>query len=224
MKHRIFAWFVPVLAVSVLTGCTDFFSTSLASWTRRDADSLIPPVTTGNIDDLLKQTEKDSDASLALLKKIRDAGKNASGDEAAALQLAALKAASNATKPVESLMKNGGDLQNIDPANAEELITNAINDMPNLSSTGDLLTEIIPDPDTNPDEFQAFVDAADPLDLATAAVMILMASDAVDSGDPVDYITNYTPGSSPLAEALAKAAQGKGNETVDGLLSNMHLT
>jgi hypothetical protein len=230
MKNIKNAMYVPVfLLVSVLiVSCTDFFSTSLAPWAQRDPDSLIPKVTTGNVKDLVRQAANNPDLSLAVLKKIRDAEKKASGGDATALQLAALDAASNATGPVQTMLKHADELQNIDTEDgAKELVVKVIDDMTNLSETGKLLKEIIPDPVADPPGFQAFVDAADPVDLAMAAAMVLLAADAANSPDKADYITNYAPGSSPLAEALAVAAVNKDTDGKMGpaadLLKNLGL-
>lgn len=198
----------------LLFSCTDFFSTSLAPWAARDPNSLIPPVTTGNVDELIAGAENNPDMSLAILKKINDALKGADADEASSLQAAALEAAANASGLGPAILNQADDISQImeDKDNAKGLVIDALNDMPNLKETGETLTSILPEPGTP--EFAAFVEKADADDLATAAA-ILLAAEAKNQGE--DYINTFdasaATGSAKLAVELAAAASRKYEET-----------
>jgi hypothetical protein len=219
MKGKYFVRFVIVFILwPLFFSCTDFFSTSLASWAARDPASLIPAVTTGNVDELIDDSENNPDMSLAVLKKIGDALERASPDDASTLQAAALEAAANASGFGPTLLNKASDISSLmeDKNNAKGLIIDTINDMPNLQETGEILTAVIPEPDTP--EFDAFIEKADADDLATAAA-VLLAAEAKSSSDSGDYINNFdssASGLSPsanLAVKLAGEASKKYEET-----------
>jgi hypothetical protein len=203
------------LAVS----CTGFFSTTLAPWAARDPASLIPPVNTGNVKDLVAGSENNPDMSLELLKKIRDAANNAGGDEAAELQAAALQAAVNASGLGGAVLNSVDKIAEIvdDPEAAKDL-AGILDDMPNLEQAGGVLAETLPEPGTP--EFDAFVEKAAPDDLAAAAVALL-ASEA--KGQEDDFIDNFDPAivdteAAKLAVALAEAAAKKYEDDDSGSL------
>jgi hypothetical protein len=199
---------IPVLGT--LASCTDFFSTSLASWAKRDPASLIPTVTTGNVKELIVLAEKDPDLSLELLKKIKAAADRAGPAEAAALRAAGLKAGTNAVDLGSSLINNITDIADVgDMDQAKGMLSDAINDMPNLAETSAALSGLIPDP-SDTAAFDAFTAAADLNDLAMAAV-ILLAAEAKASGNSSNYISNITTPTAapPLVQALAAAAKAK---------------
>jgi hypothetical protein len=198
-------------AVFVVGSCTVFFSTSLASWAKRDTDGLLPPVTAGNVRELIDMAGTDPAMSLSLLGKIGDAVNGSSGDVKAGLQAAALKAAANAVQPAQAVLKHAGSLTEInDSGEAVDLFNKVLGDMKNLTAAADLVTNLLPAnavPGDN--EFDRFAAASDPQDLAMIAAVIF-AADAVKSGDSAAYLTGYTTGgSSDLAEALAQAALDK---------------
>jgi hypothetical protein len=233
MKHR----FIPGLLAGVMAlfiSCTEFFSTSLAPWAARDPDKLIPKVTVSNVGGLIEQAENDPDLSLALLKKISDAAKNASGGDKAELQNAALEAATNASGLGQAVLGRAGEIASLEtPEDAQKLLTNAINDMTNLEAAASVLTGTLPDPSDAP-AFQSFVDAASPDDLATAAALLL-AGEAKKSGDIDNYIDGFDKnGSSQLSPAeelavkMAEAAMDKYTATgaggpLEDLLSGLNL-
>jgi hypothetical protein len=207
--------------ICLFFSCTDFFSTSLAPWAARNPDSLVPPVTTGNVDELVAGAENNPDLSLAILKKIKEALEGANPDDASSLQSAALEAAANASGFGPTLLNKASDISEImeNPDNVKGLVIDAINDMPNLKETGETLIAIVPDPSTP--EFADFVAKADADDLATAAA-ILLASTAKDSLDGEGFINDFDPSapdippSATLAVELAKAAAQKYSETESG--------
>jgi hypothetical protein len=167
-------------------------------------------VNTGNVKDLIAGSENNPDMSLELLKKIRDAAGDAGGDEAAELQAAALQAAVNASGLGGAMLNSVDEIAKfMDDPEASKNLSKTINDMPNLEETGEVLTETLPEPGTP--EFDAFVDKADPDDLAAASVALL-ASEA--RGQDEDFIDNFDPdaadtGAAKLAVALAEAAAKK---------------
>ncbi|MDR2371236.1 MAG: hypothetical protein LBD71_07125 [Treponema sp.] len=214
-------------ALALFLSCTGFFSTSLASWAQRDPAGLLPALTAANVNDLVKKTANDPALSLELLKKIKNTVNSVSGGEKALLQAAALNAAANAAAPVKAVQKYiDGDTE-VNKNNAADLFNKITGELKNRAETAETLKGILPAAAVpgNP-EFDAFVNAADPYYLALAAA-ILFADDAVKSGDSAGYMAAYTsPGASPLAEALTKAAFDKGGDTLGiagDLLDNLHL-
>jgi hypothetical protein len=202
--------FLTALAAGLVFSCTGFFSTSLAPWAARDSVSLIPPVDAGNVQGLVAGAENSPDMSLELLKKIRDAANGAGGEEAAALQTAALQAAVNASGLGAALLNSMNDIAGIidNPESARDF-TGVLNDMPNLEQAGAVLMETLPEPGTP--EFDMLVEKAGPDDLAAAAVALL-ASEAKGKGE--NFINDFDPsaadaGSARLAVALAEAAAKK---------------
>lgn len=190
-----------------LGSCRQFFTTSLAPWAARNPASLIPPVTTTNIDELLTKFANNPDQSLALLDKIADALDTASATDAAVLQAAALQAASNASGVATSVFSNAGTMLETLQGSGDiiPVISDAIAGLSNLAPSATALTSILPDP-SDTDAFDAFVAQASPEDLAMAAIVLLAAEAQADSGGVEDYITNFNPASpNPGAEALAVA-------------------
>ncbi|MDR1617506.1 MAG: hypothetical protein LBS06_00480 [Treponema sp.] len=222
--------FCAAAVLCMLTSCTDFFSTSLASWAQRSPSSLIPGVTTGNVQDLIRTAENDPELSLEVLKKIRDAANRAGPEAAARLQAAGLKAGVNAVDMGSSLVNSIGNMTDVgDPDEAKGMLVNTINAMPNLAETGAVLSDLIPDP-SNTAAFEAFTAAADLNDLAMAAT-VLLAADAKASGNSAAYINAVDGTSSTVSGkvlALANAAKvkydaGDGGGLVGDLLEGLGL-
>jgi hypothetical protein len=216
--NRYSIWIFGLLLIFLLAAaisCSQFFSTSLAPWAARDPASLIPPVTTGNVGELITMSENDPDMSLEVLKRIKDAAKNADPDKASDLQAAALKAAANASGIGSALLQQAGNISELmnNAGNPQDLIVNTLNSMNNLNSAGDNLVEILPAPGTP--EFDAFVAKASADDLAIAAA-VLLAAEAKSAVNSEDYINSFDgTGTGPqveLAIELAKAADAKGTE------------
>jgi hypothetical protein len=212
--NQFFRFFAVLVAAGLVCSCTEFFSTSLAPWAARDASSLIPPVTTGNVNDLITGSENNPDMSLAVLKKIQDAVNGASAEEASSLQAAALQAASNASGIGPVLLNKAGNISDVvnNPDSARDMVVDAINEMPNLKETGEALAAVLPEPGTP--AFDAFVEKASADDLATAAA-VLLAAEAKDKD--ADFINNFDPAaantsSAQLAVALGTAASKKFDE------------
>ncbi|GHV94773.1 hypothetical protein AGMMS50293_10930 [Spirochaetia bacterium] len=212
--------FVPMFLLATAISCSQFFSTSLAPWAARDPASLIPPVTTGNVNELIEMAENDPDMSLEVLKRIKDAAQNADSDKAGDLQAAALKAAANASGIGSALLQQAGNISELmdNADNAIDLIVDVLNSMNNLNAAGDNLVEILPTPGTS--EFDAFVAKSSADDLAIAAA-VLLAAEAKSVSDSKDYLDSFDgSGTGPqveLAIALAKAADTKGMELSSSL-------
>ncbi|MDR1278429.1 MAG: hypothetical protein LBK02_06735 [Treponema sp.] len=202
------------IAAGLVSSCTGFFSTSLATWAARDPESVLPPVTTGNVTDLISTSENNPDMSLAVLKKIKDAVDNASPEEASSLQAAALQAAANASNMGPTLLNKVADISSVTNSadDAKQLVIDTINDMSNLSETSNVLTAVLPEPGTP--SFDVFIEKANADDLATAAA-VLIAAEAKGKVDSDEYINNFDPSSPDLSSSavlaieLAKAATQK---------------
>ena len=230
LRNVILIGMVVISAIS----CRQFFTTSLAPWAARDPASLIPPVTTGNIDDLLEQSANNPDQSLALLDKIANVITTASAADAAVLQAASLTAASNASGVATAVLQNTGTLLDTMQNNGDiiPVISDAISGLSNLESTADLLATVLPDP-SDTAAFDAFVAQASPEDLAMAAI-VLLASEAQAAGGVDTYITSFdpntpSPGAETLAVALASAAAASyaasgGTGPLADILAGLNLT
>jgi hypothetical protein len=202
---------IPILgALCLLVSCTEFFSTSLAPWAARDPNKLIPPVTLGNVGDLIEMAENNADMSLAVLKGIDTAVKKASGDNKTALQAAALEAAVNAAGLGSAVLNNADKLTTVDEDNAVDLVVNAINGMKNLEAACDTLMSILPDPVLEPEAFDAFAEKAGPEELAMAAAMLLAGAakeEAKESGVSMsEYIETFSPDNEVNSESANVAA------------------
>jgi hypothetical protein len=216
-KSHMIRFFVISAAAALIFSCTDFFATSLAPWAARDPNSLIPPITAGNINDLIAGAENNPDLSLAILKKIGGALDGAGSGEVSSLQAAALKAAANASGLGPALMNKMGQIsdvvENVDMA--QDVIIDTLNDMSNLEAAGAALAGVLPSPGTP--AFDAFVEKSSPDDLATASALLL-ASEAKGAINDEDYIKNFNPAdpdisdSALLAVELAAAASQKMDE------------
>jgi hypothetical protein len=213
--------------------CTDFFSTSMASWAQRDPSSLVPGITTGNVQYLIRRSEKDPDLSLEVLKNIKAAADRAGPEAAAFLRAEGLKAGANAVDLGSSLLGSIGDIADVgDPGEAKGMLVNAINAMPNLAETGTVLRGLVPDSSSDPIAFNAFIAAADLNDLAMAAA-VLLAAEAKASGDSAAYIDGIDladPAKPPsgLVQILAEKAKekydaGGGDGLVGDLLEGLGL-
>jgi hypothetical protein len=188
-----FFGFALFAAAGLLASCTDFFSSSLAPWAARDPASLIPPVTAGNVQDLIAQAENDPNLSLTVLRRIKEAKAKASGEELSRLQASALTAAVNATGLGSSLLSKAGEITSVigDAEKAKGLVVSAINGMSNLAETSELLGDILPAPGDD-GAFQSFVDAADSESLVMSTA-VLLAAESQKHGDAEEYIENFDP-------------------------------
>ncbi|MDR1177935.1 MAG: hypothetical protein LBK64_03830, partial [Spirochaetaceae bacterium] len=164
----------PVLGVFSLVSCTDFFSTSLATWAQRDRTKLTIKVTASNVDDLIAQNGNDPDTSLAILKGIETALKGASGQSKLDLESAALEAAANAAGLGNTVLgKSKAILDAIEsaPSDVLALVEDVIDSLKNLNATASTLLAALPHPG-DPTAFDAFIDNSDPTKLALAAAVL----------------------------------------------------
>jgi hypothetical protein len=203
-------------ALLLCVSCTDFFSTSLAPWAARDPSKLVPAVTTGNVDELIALAENNPDMSLEVLKKIKNAAENASPEDKAKLQAAALEASVNASGLAQAVLNNAGEIASIENTDdAKKLVLDAINSMPNLEDAGALLNQIIPPPadPLHPEDdpaFTSFTDNASVDELAMAALVLIAgeAKQTANSGGSAsleDYIDSVDPANPTVSQELAVA-------------------
>jgi hypothetical protein len=227
LKTKPVPLFLVFLAAALAVSCSDFFTHSLGEWAQRDPDSLIPPVTTGNVNDLIALAENDPRLSLALLKKIASSG-DASDPS---MRAAALQAAANASGLGAAILQNAGDINDLDEDEAREVVAKVVNGLANLETVSALLTGMLPDKTTDPAGWDNFVAASDPGDLAMTAA-ILLAAEAKKSGNPSDYFNTFDKtdaastnnGTEKLAVALAgKAAENSGSDFLGDMLTGLGL-
>jgi hypothetical protein len=195
---------------------------------------MIPPVTTDNVDELIKMAENDPDLALAVLKGIQTALKGASGSEAGRLRAAAVRTATNAAAIGSSLLNNLGEVSaSMNRGKAVQFATDAMNGMKNLSETRDILVAVIPDSKADKEGFDAFINAARAEELAIAS-LTLIAAEAKEQGDNVNgYVTSFDPSrtlSPPeklaikfAGEAVKKTFDEKYNGSLKSLLEGLNL-
>ena len=228
MKHYgIFRFLLIPAALALCVSCTDFFTTSLGEWAARDPDKLIPSVNAGNVNDILSQVDNDPNASLAVLKKIKNAMANASPEDAIVLQNAALEAAVNSVGLVQAVLGVVTSLDEINVGSAPQKIADAVNGMKNLGSVGDELFAILPDVDDDPDsDFQKFITQASPDDLAFAAVVLLAGEAKQKSGGNLEeYMSTFDPGNtgsnSDIENLAVELVKGIDPTTLTGPLGDI---
>ncbi|MDR1143553.1 MAG: hypothetical protein LBK77_04935 [Spirochaetaceae bacterium] len=213
MKIKRILFFLPFLWFPL--SCSDFFTHSLAEWAQRDPGSLIPEVTPGNVEELIRLSENNPGMSLEVLKGI--AGSDKKSDPA--MQAAALRAAANAADIANSLLKNISDVASgsMDSATSRSVMIDAVGDMQNLADTGAALRAILPNSTVSTD-----YDGLDPADLAIAA-MVLLAAEARQTGDAAGYIDSVPsgPGTGNLAVIKAMAQSSKSRYTGGGFLGDL---
>jgi hypothetical protein len=207
----------------LLFSCTQFFSTSWASWAARDPAQLIPAVTRANVNDLVKSFEDDPDGSFALLKKIKEAHDGAASPE---LEVAALKAAINSVDLINAIVGVVGELSNLgnfdNPDEVRNIIEKALGGMKNLEAVGETLSAILPAP--NSSDFDNFVNAASVEDLAMGAIVLLLGEASKQDADNLeDFLENpdkYLSASDTwkLAQEMVAQAIVKG---ITGLLGDV---
>ena len=219
---------LPFLFILLFLGsCTDFFSTSWASWAARDPSKLIPDVTVGNVNELIEKAENDPALSLEVLKKIAKAVNNSSGKNKAVLQAAAVEAAVNAVGLGQTMLSVSGELYNIinDEDAATAATKKAIKNMPNLEETSSTLYNTLP---KNPasKEFDNFVNTASAEDIAMAAIVLYAGAAREHPAGIDDYVDNFDsdPDTNPSDEAtlalhLADALEHRQDELPESLRS-----
>ena len=216
-KKHFLLFFCLFLAMTVLfPSCTDFFSTSWASWAARNPSGLIPTVTLDNLNELIEISENDPDLSLELLTGIAEALNGASDEEKEELQAAAVEVAINAVGLGQTIISAAGAIANIKTAEDAKIVAiDVINRMPNLEETSSVLFDILNDADA----FQTFINNASLEDIAMTAILIF-AGEAKNSGDVEYFVAHFNPNPDPadepelaLAVDLAKYIVGSGRES-----------
>ncbi|MDR3138898.1 MAG: hypothetical protein LBT95_04405 [Treponema sp.] len=198
-----------------LASCSDFFSTPLFPGAARDPSRLIPPVTVNNVDDLILKSENNPALALAVLQKIQAALKGLSEDEARRLQVAALKAAANAVAIGPSLFNSlGGMPTSLKQGQMRDLLADALKGIPNLPETGAALVAVIPDPEGDKGNFDAFTKSAKTDDLVFASLTLVAAEVKENGSNLKDYIASFNasdqlPPQADLAVRIAQAAAKK---------------
>lgn len=166
------------LALTVsLASCeqiTGFFSNSWGKNLTRDPEKVFPTVTSKNAQKLADETAGDPAAAAVLLRKIKEAAKNATGAEKEALLKAGLTAANNASDLTGLLLGNATKLKNLSDGDTDQALddlTGIMKQAGNVSDTAQNLEELFKDADA------ATYNAMPPDELATAAFIL-----AIDEG------------------------------------------
>jgi hypothetical protein len=199
-----------LIECSGLISCTDFFSTSLAPWAVRNPASLIPQVTPGNVRELIVQAENNPEMSLAILKGIQNVLGNVSPEEKGRLQAAALAAASNTTGFGSSLLTQAGQLTSVlgDQSKAKDMVVDAINGMRHLEEASNLLGAILPDPATDPEGFQGFVNQEESTpEMLVLSAAVILAAESKKNLDSADFINSFDAASVDPSSPLNLSVQ-----------------
>ncbi len=222
-----------VLTVMVLGSCQQFFTTSLAESLARDPDSLVPEVDASNAAELVELAQNDPDLAMSVLDGINDAMAGASAADQVLLRTAAVDAAASASGIGPAVLSVADQLAEADESEIIGIMDQTLAGLGNLEEAADGLLLALPDP-ADTVAFDAFVAAADPGQLAVAA-LTLMASEAALDQDGIElYIEGIDPDnpvgeSQILAIALATAAaeqyelEGGGDELAS-MLASLNLT
>jgi len=222
-----------VLAVMVLGSCQQFFTTSLAEALARDPDSLVPDVDASNAADLAELAQNDPAMAMSVLDGINDAMAGASAADQVMLRTAAVDAAASASGIGPAVLSVADQLAAADESEIIGIMDQTLAGLGNLEEAADGLLLALPDP-ADTVAFDAFVAAADPGQLAVAA-LTLMASEAASDPDGIElYIDGIDPDnpvgeSQILAIALATAAAAQyeaegGDDELASMLASLNLT
>jgi hypothetical protein len=193
------------LALLLLSGCTDFVSTSWGSWAKRDPGKLIPTPDSGNVSDLVDAARGDKEFARELLDKIKNEVDNKRGEEKAALQGAGVSSAAAASGLDVELITRASDLINAassssgssaeaDSAlNTVDVIYQGTKDT-DLISIADDLVEILEDEDTfRNDYYNSSTSSKTTTDDITVSIMILFIAEAREKGfsNVNEYIESF---------------------------------
>ncbi|MDR1618329.1 MAG: hypothetical protein LBS06_04700 [Treponema sp.] len=198
MKFHVF-FAIPVLALSsvLLVSCPDAMSFSWGTWAKRDPK--IPSITSSNIKELLKEAVGDPEFAKALLRKIKDSAKGASGERKAMLEGAGISAAALASGLDTLILSKAGTL--INAAGSDNPDGNAIakvmEDIFNQAKGTDQtaiakdLVELFADEDLdNPNS--AIIEHTDTDKLIISAMVLLIAeAQETSSGNFNTYLDNF---------------------------------
>ena len=181
---------------------TGFFSNSWGKGLARDPEKIFPTITSKNAQELADETAGDPKAAAALLKKIKEAAKNASGTEKTALLKAGLTAANNAADLTGLLIGNATKLKDLADGDTDEAV-NTLSDVMkqagNVSDTADDLQELFADADS------ATYNAMPSNELATAAFILALDAGSELSADKIKDLATATPN---LEDQKAEIAAG----------------
>jgi hypothetical protein len=178
------------LAMMILLGSCDFFSTSLASNQVRDPNSIIPPVTVDNIDDLTQAAEGRPDFAGVLLEKIvrvLDETDPGAIEKIAKFQVGGLKAASDASALSQALFDKA-DVFLSDSSSVEDIFEalQGIAQDVNTSVSGSLQAIAKKSPNT--------LQASEPEYLMIGAILLIMAEYKEDQTEKIDAIVDEISG------------------------------
>jgi hypothetical protein len=172
--HFVFPLAAGLILTVFLASCgqiTGFFSNSWGKGLARDPEKIFPAITGKNAQQLADETAGDPAAAAALLKKIKEAAKNASGAEKEALLKAGLTAANNASDLTGLLIGNATklkDLSSADTDKALEDLSGIMKQAGNVSDTANDLQELFGGADSST------YNAMPPNELATAAFILAL--------------------------------------------------
>jgi hypothetical protein len=182
------------LVLLLLSGCTDFVSTSWGSWAKRDPGNLIPTPDGNNISDLVDAARGDKDFARELLDKIKNEVENKQGEEKAALQGAGVSSAaaasgldmeliSSASDLISAASSGAGSSEDADSAlEAVDVIYQGMRDT-DLTSIADDLVAILDDEDTFENDYNdSSTSSKTTTDDITISIMVLFIAEAQEKG------------------------------------------
>jgi hypothetical protein len=199
---------------------TGFFSSSWGKGLARDPDKLFPTVSGKNAQDLADETAGDPEAAKALLKKIKEAAKNATGAEKEALQKAGLTAANNSSDVMGVVLGNATKIKNLidDPDGALDEVTSLINQAGDVKQTADDIEELFTGADAATYESM-------PSDQLTIAALTLLIDEADGGTIDKNTINELNPANggdkTTIAYEMLKAAKKDKNSVFGDMLKNL---
>jgi hypothetical protein len=189
---------------------TGFFSNSWGKGLARDPDKLFPTVTAENAQALADETAGDPAAAKALLKKIADAVKNATGEKRAALLRAGLTAANNASNLTGLILGNASELENLKDEgenDALDTVVGMLKTAGDVNETADLLEEMFADADSS--DYNAM--PADELVLAALTLVVAGTEEALSADSLKGLNQKADNPKAQIALDMITAAKGKGS-------------
>ncbi len=204
------------LALFLLTGCQELFTTSLAASLARDEKKLYANVTIDELPAIIENLKKSpsSEAARALLARIESLASSASPKDKLTLAVEAVELSAMALDLTAVFLENIDYI--LEAETPEEIdIAEVFSSIAHVEEIASALQAVLPEPGT--ESWDEFVDSASEEALMFAAFAIV-ANETMNHEDPAEYFFNLGPDSNnenpslELASALIEASSEEPSE------------